>query len=61
MRHKQRNRDMNIFEELLDCLGADDWEGDDCSITCPCGHRIEADCPKCPDGCVNPIMKAGMI
>lgn len=52
---------MNIFEELLDCLGADDWEGDDCSITCPCGHRIEADCPKCPDGCVNPIMKAGMI
>lgn len=46
---------------VLDTDGIDAWDGDDCSVTCPCGHRIEPDAPTCPDGCENPIVSEGLI
>jgi hypothetical protein len=54
---------MGMKEEILKMLGADadGWEVDydDCLI-CPCGDRIEDD-GKCPNGCVSPLITAGMI
>lgn len=50
-----------MYGEILGLLGYAEWEGDDCSVTCPCGHRVEPDAEECPDGCVNPIREAGMI
>lgn len=52
-----------MYGDMLDMLGASDdgWDGDDATITCPCGHTIEPDADACADGCKNPIMEAGMI
>lgn len=52
-----------LGQQLLEAVGADrdGWEGDDCSLTCPDGCRIEMDCPQCPCGHTNPIMAEGLI
>lgn len=50
-----------MYGEMLDLLGAEEWDGDDATITCPCGHTIEPDAPSCPDGCDNPIARGGLI
>lgn len=52
---------MGDYGTMLKALGEAEWEGDDATITCPCGHTIEPDTPECPDGCKNPIVEAGMI
>ena len=49
------------YGTLLTAMGRDDWEGDDATITCPCGNTIEPDAETCPEGCVNPIRAEGMI
>ena len=50
-----------MYGEMLELIGRDDWEGDDCSVTCPDGCRVEPDAPTCPCGEVNPLTAAGMI
>lgn len=52
---------MSDYSDLLDMMGIDDWEADDATITCPCGHTIEPDAATCTDGCVNPLIAYGMI
>jgi len=49
------------LDEVLAGLGADDWlaDGDDLLI-CPHGSTIELD-GRCPDGCVSPLISAGLI
>jgi len=49
------------LDEVLDQIGAEGWEGDDATLTCPCGHVIEHDAQACPDGCTNPLRGAGLI
>lgn len=50
------------YGDLLEHLCPDaGWDGDDVSVTCPCGHRIEPDALVCADGCRNPIVTEGMI
>jgi len=43
-------------------FAAKGWEsggfGD--SVVCPCGNEIELD-GECPQGCVSPLMTAGLI
>jgi hypothetical protein len=51
---------MPNMNELLEILGADDWEGDMDALTCPCGYTIELD-GRCPDGCVSPLIAGGVI
>jgi len=52
-----------MYGEIIVALGVDEegWEGDDATITCPCGHTIEPNAPRCPDGCANPLREAGVI
>jgi hypothetical protein len=51
---------------LPDGLLPDGWEHDadtygSCfTLVCPHGHSIEQD-GKCPDGCVSPLITAGLI
>lgn len=45
---------------ILADMGYPEWEGDDTTLTCPCGWVIEHD-GKCPDGCVSPLRLAGLI
>lgn len=48
---------MNDVDGLLP-LG---WSyNDDTALECPCGHVIEPD-GECPDGCVSPLVEAGLI
>lgn len=49
-----------MYQELLDLLGVEDWEGDDATLTCPCGYQIEPD-GRCPEGCVSILRDLGMI
>jgi hypothetical protein len=48
------------MDEMLNEILPDDWCGDSETLTCPCGHLIEWD-GECPDGCVSPLKKMGMI
>ena len=51
---------MNL-DDVLDAIGADDWEADgNDALVCPCGSVIELD-GRCPDGCVSPLVRAGLI
>lgn len=50
-----------MYGEMLELIGADEWDGSDATITCPCGHTIEPDAPECSDGCVNPLREEGLI
>lgn len=49
-----------MYDELLEALGVTDWEGDDCSLVCPCGNVIEPD-GQPPCGCENPLRALGAI
>lgn len=50
------------INELLEAIGAEDWEagyfGD--TVICPCGDEIELD-GRCPEGHVSPLRSAGII
>lgn len=52
------------IEELLEILGATDWETDgyglDSCLICPCGVTIEQD-GQCPAGHVSPLRAAGLV
>ena len=52
------------LEELLDEIGADDWETDgmglDSLLIAPDGCTIEQD-GRCPHGHVSPLRTAGLI
>ena len=49
------------YGDAMELVGADGWEGDDATLTCPCGHTIEPDAEACPDGCENPMVAGGLI
>jgi hypothetical protein len=54
---------MDLIEELLANV-APDWSTDgygiDSCLVCPCGYTIEQD-GVCPDGCVSPLRRLGLI
>lgn len=48
-------------QEILDDNGYTDWEViDEATLVCPHGTTIEAD-GTCPEGCVSPLLRLGMI
>lgn len=51
---------MSMFTDQLNDVLPDEWSGDDVTLTCPHGHRIEHD-GECPDGCVSPLREMGLI
>jgi len=57
---------MDPFVEMLEELLPEDWEihdpqmGSSCVLECPHGHVIEQD-GRCPEGCVSPLISAGLI
>lgn len=48
------------MDELLAELLPGDWEFEDELLVCPHGHVIELD-GTCPDGCVSPLRRQGLI
>ncbi len=56
---------MDTIDEVLEYLGADDWETDGFGLDSNlihCDSMIEQDCPRCPEcGAPNPLMAAGLI
>lgn len=55
-----KNPPDSLKRQVLDFLGADDWTIDNGMLICPHGYRVEDD-GKCPEGCVSPLLSAGMI
>ncbi len=57
---------MSEFIELLHEVLPEDWDihdedmGMDCLLVCPHGDVIEQD-GRCPQGCVSPLHKLGLI
>ena len=48
------------YAEILQQLGATDWDYAEGFLICPCGDQIEDD-GRCPEGCVSPFVEAGII
>lgn len=50
-----------MYGEMLDAIGATEWEGDDATVTCPDGCTIEPDAESCPCGYRNPLVSERLI
>jgi len=53
-----------MYDDILNEILPEGWETDgygiDSNLICPHGHIIELD-GRCPEGCVSPLVKWGMI
>ena len=48
------------LQAMLNDFGFHDWIADCGLLTCPDGYTIELD-GTCPDGCVSPLRRAGLV
>ena len=48
------------YAEILDAIGATDWDYYGDMLHCPCGYAVEDD-GICPEGCRSPFLTAGLI
>ncbi|MFI6909760.1 hypothetical protein ACIBKY_51455 [Nonomuraea sp. NPDC050394] len=52
--------DVNDFADELEKLLPDGWTTDGDTVTCPHAHTIELD-GSCPQGCMSPLLRMGLI